>query len=55
MREWMKSLVEQVAVWPEASTSNHRFGGIEFREGKREIGYCPFLRHRGYSIHVKDS
>ena len=39
MREWMKSLVKQVAAWPGVSSHEHRFGGIEFRLGVREIGH----------------
>jgi Family of unknown function (DUF5519) len=36
----MKSLVEQVSAWPGVSCHDHRFGGVEFRVGKREIGHA---------------
>jgi hypothetical protein len=37
--EWMRCLVEQVSAWPGVSTREHRFGGVEFRLGAREIGH----------------
>jgi hypothetical protein len=39
MREWMKSLVEQVSAWAGVTSHDHRFGGTEFRVGTREIGH----------------
>jgi hypothetical protein len=39
MPEWMRILVERVSAWPGVSVRDHRFGGIEFRLGTREIGH----------------
>jgi hypothetical protein len=39
MPEWMTVLVEQVSAWPGVSVRDHRFGGVEFRLGTREIGH----------------
>jgi hypothetical protein len=39
MPKWMTALVEEVSSWPGVSTCEHRFGGVEFRLGKREIGH----------------
>jgi hypothetical protein len=44
MRDWMKSLVEEVAAWPDISCHDHRFGGVEFRVGEREIGHVHDFR-----------
>jgi len=30
---------EEVLSWPGVSEGDHRFGGVEFRLGKREIGH----------------
>jgi Family of unknown function (DUF5519) len=43
MREWLKSLVEQVSAWPGVSSHDHRFGGVEFRVGSREIGHVHWF------------
>ena len=41
-----------VATWEGVTTHNHRFGGMEFRRGRRELGHLhgtiadlPFPRH----------
>jgi hypothetical protein len=39
MPEWMKILVEQVSAWQGVLVRDHRFGGVEFRLGTREIGH----------------
>jgi len=39
MPDWMRILVEQVSAWQGVSVRDHRFGGIEFRLGTREIGH----------------
>ena len=39
MQDWMKAIEEQVSAWPSVSMLDHRFGGVEFRVGKREIGH----------------
>jgi hypothetical protein len=39
MPEWMRIFVEQVSAWQGVSVCDHRFGGVEFRLGTREIGH----------------
>ena len=39
MPEWTRILVEQVSAWQGVSVRDHRFGGVEFRLGTREIGH----------------
>ncbi|HEV8636806.1 MAG TPA: luciferase family protein [Chloroflexota bacterium] len=29
----------EVAVWPAVTVAPHRFGGVEFRHGRRELGH----------------
>ncbi len=43
MREWMNNLVEQVSAWPEVTNHEHRFGGVEFRVGGREVGHVHWF------------
>ena len=35
----MEKIQQTVAVWEGVSSQPHRFGGIEFRIGKRELGH----------------
>jgi hypothetical protein len=38
-------LVEQaVSSWPGVMVASHRFGGVEFRVGRRELGYLHWDR-----------
>jgi hypothetical protein len=39
MPDWMQILVQQVERWPLVSIHEHRFGGVEFRVGAREVGH----------------
>jgi hypothetical protein len=40
MAESVGSLIErEVASWPGVSVRPHRFGGVEFRVGRRELGH----------------
>ena len=32
-------ITETVGSWPEVETAPHRFGGVEFRVGRRELGH----------------
>lgn len=34
-----KRIAEAVSAWPGVERAPHRFGGIEFRLGKRELGH----------------
>ncbi|MGB7265103.1 MAG: luciferase family protein [Terracidiphilus sp.] len=39
----MKELVREVSPWPEVTSHEHRFGGLEFRVGAREIGHVHWF------------
>jgi hypothetical protein len=34
-----EQIVREVSAWPGVSVAPHRFGGIEFRVGRRELGH----------------
>src|ERR1041384_8810768 len=34
-----EAIVREVAAWPGVTTGKHRFGGTEFRFGRRELGH----------------
>jgi hypothetical protein len=34
-----QTIVEEVSSWPGVTTGRHRFGGTEFRHGRRELGH----------------
>jgi len=34
-----EAIVRQIASWPGVTTGRHRFGGTEFRFGRRELGH----------------
>ena len=34
-----RGIVEEVMSWPDVSAHDHRFGGIEFRLGERQLGH----------------
>jgi hypothetical protein len=38
-QERQQRIMSEVSTWPGVVTQPHRFGGIEFRLGKREIGH----------------
>jgi len=38
-RHPMEQVRETVASWEGVTTHNHRFGGVEFRLGRRELGH----------------
>jgi len=33
------AIADEVASWPGVTTGRHRFGGTEFRHGRRELGH----------------
>lgn len=35
----VEGLTQQVATWPDVTVGEHRFGGVEFRVGRRELGH----------------
>ena len=34
-----EAIVDEVSSWPGVTTGRHRFGGTEFRDGRRELGH----------------
>jgi hypothetical protein len=34
-----QQIVREVSAWPDVTVGPHRFGGIEFRLGRRELGH----------------
>ena len=34
-----EAIVREVSAWPGVTTGRHRFGGTEFRYGRRELGH----------------
>ena len=34
-----EQIVREVTAWPGVTSSEHRFGGVEFRVGRRELGH----------------
>jgi hypothetical protein len=44
---------ETVLSWPDVTAHPHRFGGTEFRLGKRELGHIHGRPSRGYSLSKK--
>src|SRR5436309_16107325 len=34
-----QEIVREVSAWPDVTVGPHRFGGIEFRVGRRELGH----------------
>ena len=34
-----QAIVRQVSAWPGVTTGPHRFGGVELRYGRRELGH----------------
>jgi hypothetical protein len=39
MKSIAKTIEQTLLTWPDVSAAPHRFGGIEFRVGRREIGH----------------
>ena len=52
----MEKIQQTVAVWEGVSSQPHRFGGIEFRFGKREIGHLhgEYLLDIPFPMKVRD-
>jgi hypothetical protein len=34
-----EQIVREISAWPGVTTVEHRFGGVEFRVGRRELGH----------------
>jgi hypothetical protein len=57
MRDWMKPLIDDVLAWSGVSCRDHRFGGVEFRIGKREVGHVhPFgIVDIPFTVKIRDA
>ena len=54
MAEHIGKLIEQeVAGWPGVSVEPHRFGGVEFKVGRRELGHLHGSRLADLPFPVK--
>jgi hypothetical protein len=54
MRETVATMIEQeVASWPGVTVEPHRFGGVEFRVGRRELGHLHGSRLADLPFPVK--
>ena len=54
MRERVATLIErEIASWPGVTVEPHRFGGIEFRLGRRELGHLHGSRLADLPFPVK--
>ena len=39
MKGIQQAIVREVSAWPGVTVGRHRFGGVEFRHGRRELGH----------------
>lgn len=51
-----KQIVREVSSWPDVTVSPHRFGGVEFRVGRRELGHLHGSRWADlpFPVRVRD-
>ena len=51
-----EQIVREVSDWPGVTTATHRFGGVEFRIGRRELGHLhgSRLADLPFPVHVRD-
>ena len=57
MAETIKDqIVREVASWPGVTVAPHRFGGVEFRVGRRELGHLHGnrLADLPFPVHVRE-
>ena len=49
-------IVREVSAWPGVTITEHRFGGVEFRVGRRELGHLHGnrLADLPFPVHVRD-
>ena len=48
-----KEIVREVSGWPDVTVQPHRFGGLEFRLGRRELGHLHGSRLADLPFPVK--
>jgi hypothetical protein len=53
---WSEEIEREVASWPGVTVEPHRFGGIEFRVGRRELGHLhgSRLADLPFPVRVRD-
>ena len=51
-----QQIVREVSSWPDVTVSPHRFGGVEFRVGRRELGHLHGSRWADlpFPVRVRD-
>ena len=50
-----EAVIQQVSSWEGVSVDEHRFGGIEFRLGRRELGHLhPLFADLPIPRHIRD-
>lgn len=51
-----KQIVREVSSWPDVTVSPHRFGGVELRVGRRELGHLHGSRWADlpFPVRVRD-
>ena len=51
-----EQIVREVSAWPGVTTTEHRFGGVEFRVGRRELGHLHGnrLADLPFPVHVRE-
>ena len=51
-----EQIVREVASWPGVTVAAHRFGGVEFRVGRRELGHLHGnrLADLPFPVHVRE-
>jgi hypothetical protein len=51
-----QAVTEQVSSWPGITVHDHRFGGVEFRAGRRELGHLhPAFADLPFARSVRDA
>ena len=51
-----QEIVREVSGWPDVTVQPHRFGGLEFRLGRRELGHLhgSRLADLPFPVHVRE-
>jgi hypothetical protein len=51
-----QQIVREVSSWPDVTVAPHRFGGVEFRVGRRELGHLHGSRWADlpFPVRVRD-
>src|SRR5262245_28414990 len=51
-----QKIVREISAWPDVTVAPHRFGGVEFRVGRRELGHLHGSRWADlpFPVRVRD-